>query len=220
VAADSGKKVSVLGAISDFVILILLLGGAGFGGYYYGIHQRLAPIENVPPGTPGAVTAATQPAVPAQTVAVKPAAVETAEPPAQTKKESAPDTTESPKVVDATKKTHGPKYWLASSGDDYTGYSITVSVNDHVVDNFFGPGKNVDVTRHVKSGDNKILFDAKALGDSYNKHKGDAEAALTVKLVSGPKIEEDFKPSDVLMAYTRNAAEEENFTDTKHFVKK
>ena len=50
----SGK--TILGAISDFIILVLMLGAAGFGGYFVGINQRLAPIELVPPGTPAAKT--------------------------------------------------------------------------------------------------------------------------------------------------------------------
>jgi hypothetical protein len=219
----SGNKVNVLGGISDFIILILLVGGAAFGGYYYGIHQQLAPIQNVPPGTPGAVTLAPTTPAPAET-AVKPAAAVQStqtEPAAETpaEKTASEETTEKAKPAE-TKSSHPLKYWLASSGDDYTGYSITVTVNGNTVDNFFGPGKNVDVTRHVKKGDNTILFDAKAMGDQYNKHKGDADAKLTVKLVSGPQIQENFKSSDVLLSYTRNSAEDQDFSDTKHFAKK
>jgi hypothetical protein len=54
--ADKITGKTVLGAISDFIILALLIGGAGFAGYYVGINQRLAPIQLVPPGSPAGKT--------------------------------------------------------------------------------------------------------------------------------------------------------------------
>ena len=110
------------------------------------------------------------------------------------------------------------KYWLSSSGVEYIGYSITVKVNGTAVDNFFGPGKNVDITRLVKKGTNTVVFDAKELGEQYNKHAGDDKAVLSVKIVSGPYIQENFSSKDVLLSYARNAAESETFNDTKTFV--
>jgi hypothetical protein len=219
---NTSGKVNVLGGISDFIILILLLAGAGFGGYYYGTHQQMAPVEKVPPGRPGAITAT--PAAPRviPTAAVSTATSPASAPPASTAEtaQSTPSAAPTSPASDSKQKSKPLKYWLASSGEDYTGYSITVSVNGNVVDNFFGPGKNVDVTRHVKAGDNTVLFDAKALGEQYNKHKGDAKADLTVELVCGPHIQDNYKKSDVLLSYTRNSAEDEDFSDTKHFAKK
>lgn len=189
-------------AMFDLLILGLLLGGAGFGGYFWGIHERLAPIQNVPPGTENAL--------PASAVSVAP--IKTESKPTEVKGDDSAAEKSPPKSK--------AKYWIASSGVDYTGYSITVKVNDTPVDNFFGPGKSVDVTRFVNQGDNEVNFEAKSLGEQYNKHKGDAASTLTVQLVSGPHIQENFKPSDVVLSYKRNASESEDFNDTKHFTAK
>lgn len=197
--AAKQKGGELVKAMLDLVILVLLLAGAGFGGYFWGLHERLAPIQEVPPGTPNAVAASTVPVVP-----TKPA----------TPFEKA-EVVEKPAV-----KTGKIKYWLASSGEEYIGYSITAKVNGSPVDSFFGPGKNVDVTRLVKSGDNEVTFEAKALGSQYNKHDGDAKSILTVQLVKGPHIQEEFKQSDVLVTYKRNATESEDFNNTEHFSAK
>jgi hypothetical protein len=115
-------------------------------------------------------------------------------------------------------KEHGPKkFWITSSGVDYIGYSITVRVNGTAVDSFFGPGKIVDITRLVKPGDNSLLFEAKEMGDQYNKHSGDAKSKLTLQLVSGLHISDSFKKSDVLLSFQRTAADTEDSTDTQHF---
>lgn len=188
-------------AIGDLLILGLLLAAAGFGGYFWGIHQQLAPILKVGAGTPGAVSAAPLP--PPQVPQTK----ETAK-------------AEDSKTTDSTSSEakHGKKkFWLSSSGVEYIGYSITVKVNDNPVDSFYGPGKNVDVTRYVKHGDNTVTFEAKALGDDYNKHPGDASSILTLNLVAGPSIREDFKKSDVLLSYKRTAAEDQDMSDSMHF---
>ncbi len=193
------KKGALVKGFFDFVILCLLLAAAGFGGYFWGLHERLAPVANVAPGTPNAIEAAMASITPA------PATTPNKISDAKTAQPSAPP-------ISAKKK-----YWLASSGVDYIGYSITVKVNDETVDAFFGPGKSIDITRFVKSGDNSVVFEAKALGEGYNKHPNDAQSQLVVKLISGPTIQESYKPSDVVCSYTRNAAESTDFADTKHF---
>jgi len=197
-------------AMLDLLILALLMGGSGFGGYFWGIHERLAPVQDVPPGTANALPPLIAPAkhdskhekadgkVLASAGAAKAGAHE----------------------LPAASARTALKYWISSSGVDYTGYSITVKVNDTPVDNFFGPGKTVDITRFVKSGDNEVAFEAKSLGAQYNKHSGDANAALTVQLVCGAHVQDDFKPSEVALTYTRNAAENEDFNDSKHFSAK
>ena len=43
--ADKITGKTVLGALSDFLIICLMVGGAGFGGYYVGMNQRLAPVR-------------------------------------------------------------------------------------------------------------------------------------------------------------------------------
>lgn len=193
-----GKGDDIKRALVDFIFVTLLVTGAGFGGYFYGTVQRLAPVQAVPPGTPGAL-----PPTAASTSTSSP-------PPAST------PTPQSATPASSTKKTPKTKYWLSSSGSDYIGYSITVKVNDDAVDNFFGPGKNLDITRFIKPGDNAVTFEAKALGADYNKHAGDAKSVLTVQVVRGPTIQEDFKESDVLLTYKRSAADSGDNSETLH----
>lgn len=222
------KKVNILGAISDLIILILLCAGSAYGGYWYANKQK--PPEPVKQKTeaaaPQVLPPVPPPVKPRPTVDETGKKVETSEESKESKEKkedhvvAVADKVDKTAKADAAKKPQTKKYWLASSGEEYTGYSITVTVNGTPVDNFFGPGKMVDVTRHVKAGDNAVLFDAKELGEQYNKHKDHEDAVLTVKLVSGPQVQENFKPTDVLISYSRNAAETTDFNDTKHFQKK
>jgi hypothetical protein len=218
----AGKKGnSFVRALVDLFILVLLLAGAGAFGYWFGTQQRMAPVELVPPGTAGAKSADGAPA-PAP-AAKEPAAVA---PVTSRSTASASDSQESPEPAAAPApkpskpaKGHGKlKYWLMSTGSDYVGYSITVSVNGTSVDNFFGPGKTVDITRLVKKGTNDIAFDAQALEEKYNQHKGDQNYKLTVVLVGSPSVSENYKPDEVLLTYRRTAADSQNFNDTMHFV--
>ena len=196
--SEPGKGDEIKRALVDFVFVSLLVVGAGFGGYYYGIAQRLAPVQTVPAGAPGGAPATT--VAPASGTATKPE----------------PQSTTVVKPAAADKKA-ASKYWISSSGSDYVGYSITVKVNDDTVDNFFGPGKNFDVTKLVKPGDNTVSFEAKALGADYNKHAGDSKSILTVQLVHGPFIQENYKESDVLLSYKRSAADSGDNSATMHF---
>lgn len=207
----SPKKSDFVRAFLDLLILGLLLVAACFGGYWWGLHERLAPIETVAPGTPGAIT---------QSQLAERQSSQTARPGDASATESPPGEKKQQDMTSDKPARSSSKYWLVSSGTDYTGYSITVSVNGDQVDNFFGPGKIVDITSHVKSGDNTITFDAKQLGEQYNRHSGESKSILSVKLVSGSKISEDFKPSDVALSYSRNAAESKDFNDTMHFTAK
>jgi hypothetical protein len=224
---DKPKRMNILGALGDFTILVLLVGGAGLGGYYIGINQRLAPIQYVYPGTPGAVPLSQVFDSPqANTVAIdssKTAAATATDKPADVAK--APATTAPAIAVKTPAKTSTPskqsKFWLTSSGvDNYNGYSITVKVNGETVDNFFGSGKTIDVTKFVKKGSNSLEFDCKYMGDDYNKHKGDKSAALTVQLVTGPSIREDYPQSAVLLSCKRDASETENISEKKTFTSK
>lgn len=209
VNAAKKKGQELVKALLDLVILALLLAGAGFGGYFWGLHERLAPIQEVPPGTANAI----QPTAVAATPSPAPAAAS-----APIKTVTEPTRSQSASVAPA--KPGKMKYWISSSGEEYIGYSITAKVNDNAVDSFFGPGKNVDVTRYIKDGDNSVTFEAKALGDQYNKHDGDAKSILTLQLVKGPKMQEEFKSSDVITTYKRNATESEDFNDSVHFTAK
>lgn len=200
VNAAKKKGQELVKALLDLVILALLLAGAGFGGYFWGLHERLAPIQEVPPGTANAI---------------QPAGVAAAAPVKTVTEPTKPDS-----ALAAPAKPGKMKYWISSSGEEYIGYSITAKVNGNAVDSFFGPGKNVDVTRYIKEGDNSVTFEAKALGEQYNKHDGDAKSILTLQLVRGPKVQEEFKSSDVITTYKRNATESEDFNDSVHFTAK
>jgi hypothetical protein len=218
-APTTGKKGNgFLRALGDLGILALLLLGAGAGGYFWGIHQQLAPVEKVGPGTPGAITSSGSTLPPPKSV-TKVAAKESGETDSTTKSSKTTEQASSSSTASEENNTGSRKYWISSSGADYTGYSITVKVNDNAVDNFFGPGKNVDITRMVKSGDNSVVFDAKELGEQYNKHMGDANSVLTLQVVSGPHVTDSFKKSDVLLGYSRTAAQTDDATATKTFTK-
>ncbi len=198
-------------AMLDLLILALLVGGAGFGGYFLGIHERLAPVQNVPPGTANAIPPPIAPTLPAKVEENAPAP----------KPNRDADKTAADEQQPVKSGAKSPlKYWISSSGADYTGYSITVKINDTPVDNFFGPGKNVDITRFVKKGDNEVNFECKALGEQYNKHPGDAASELVVQLVAGPHVQDDFKAAAVVLTYKRNASESEDINETKHFAAK
>lgn len=239
---SKGKGPNVLGALMDFLILVLLIGGAGFGGYYWGTTQRMAPVQMVPAGTPGAISAdKTQVSPPtsnfkpegtgtkagpsATSISVtgdtKTAASTTTTPATSTATTPTPTSSSDTKSgqTEAAKKKGPNKYWVVSSGTDYTGYNITVKVNGTPVDAFFGPGKTMNVTHLVKQGENDITFEAKNMGAKYNRHKGDEKAELILQLVSGPVVQEEFDKSAVLATYKRNASETEDFSDTEHFVK-
>jgi hypothetical protein len=205
------KGGDVVRALIDLVILALLVCGAAFGGYWYGIHERLAPVQAVAPGTPGALPPTAVLPIPGQPAATTTATSKTATPAAST------TTTTTAAAPVATSNPRHNKFWITSSGADKIGYVVTVKVNDTAVDNFFAPGKTIDITRLIRHGENEITFEAKKT-EGYQKHAGDKNKQLIIQLVSGPKVQEEFKPSDVLATYKRNAAEtEEEYTDTKTF---
>lgn len=196
-------------AFMDFIFVVLLLIAAGFGGYTFGIAQKLGPITFVGPGTPGALPPLPSSSTPTATTA--PATT----PASSTTASSATSTSTSAPSTPA--KNAKMKYWLTSSGEEYVGYSITVKVNSETVDNFFGPGKTVNISRFIKPGKNGVTFEAKLLGPEYNKHQGDQGAVLVVQVVKGPEVKEDFKPSDVVAAFQKSATDNGDQTETKHF---
>lgn len=223
---------TIQGAMVDLFVLALMLAAAGFGGYFWGTHQKLAVVDLVPPGTPGAREAVSQTAgtkAPAATSSASAAATTSTTTPSggsanngSGSTDSAADnaassaSTSTPKP--AAKHTGKLKYWVSSSGTRLIGYAVSVTVNGQPVDNFFAPGKQVDITDLVKKGKNSVDFDAKVLEDKFNQHKGDETAVMTVSIDCGPAISESVKPADVLVSYKRNAAETENYTDQKSFT--
>lgn len=220
---DKPKRLNILGALGDFMILVLLIAGAGFAGYYVGLNQRLAPVQYVWPGTPGAVPIdqILGPQAATATVVSKDSASPTVTPAAPATNPSAVKPATPPAAPAAKRKT---KFWLCSTGaDDYVGYSITAKVNGVAVDNFFSAGKTIDISKHVKKGSNKLELECKNLGDDYNNHKDDknaSRAVLTVQLVSGPSVRDDYPQSAVLYTVKRNAAETTDFNEEKTFESK
>jgi hypothetical protein len=207
------KENTILKALGDLLILCLLLAGAGFGGYFWGIQQQLAPVKKVPPGTPGAISL-----MPPKNAAASTASSDSDSKQNQADKVESDAVETAPSAQAATHHSQNKrKFWITSTGLDYIGYSITVKVNDTPVDNFFGPGKSVDITRLVKHGQNTVECEAKELGEQYNKHAGDANANLTLRVVSGPNITDSFKSKDVLLTYKRTADQTDDATDTLHF---
>ncbi|MBK9617637.1 MAG: hypothetical protein IPO31_00455 [Candidatus Obscuribacter sp.] len=256
--AENLSKKTLVGAFFDFIILVLLVGAAGFGGYFWGINQKLAPIQMVAPGTPGAVSATGfvipgLPKIGGSTTAANAATsagnsahggngansakssgndAAAGSGNTQSSSSSSSDagsgTANSSSAAESAKSDNGDtaapatkgkvKYWLTSSGADYCGYSITVQVNGQSVDSFFGPDKLVDITRLVHKGQNTLQMEAKYLGEQYNKHPGDKNYKLTIKLVKGPHVQDDYQAKDVLTSYTRNAGETQDVNDTLEFV--
>ncbi len=245
------KGLNVLGAISDMIVFVLLVGGAAFVGYFIGINQRLAPVEIVPPGTIEAIKQAVErttntqlgAVAPTQTSpmpAVAPVPLPAAEPArpsiatkpdekARSKEDSSKPTTQqknskadSKSLKDKNKSAASAstkkKFWIASSGNDYIGSSVTVTVNGRPVDSFFGPGKLLDVSSLVKKGNNVVTFVSRSLDDDYNLHLGDDKFALTLKLVSGPVVSEAFNSSEVLLSFRRSAAESEDGSKSMDFA--
>jgi len=225
---DKPKRLNILGALGDFTILVLLIAGAGFGGYYIGLNQRLAPVQYVWPGTPGAVPIdqILGPQAATETVGgsdTKASAASPASTPSATPAAAKPATAVATPVAAQTAK-RKTKFWLCSTGaDDYVGYSITAKINGVAVDNFFSAGKTIDISKHVKKGSNKLELECKNLGDDYNNHKDDqnaSKAVLTVQLVSGPSVRDDYPQSAVLFTVKRNASETQDFNEEKTFESK
>jgi hypothetical protein len=208
-SAIANAGTGIARAIGDLLLLLLMLGASGGAGYWFGTIQRMAPVQMVGAGTPGATTSTPN------TVAAKPGG----KPEASEEEQPEETVTVSPTPAPSPAKKHGKKYWIASSGSDYIGYSIKVAVNDQDVDNFFAPGKAVDITRLLKKGDNSITFNAQVLEEKFNAHKGDDSKKLILNLISGPTIQENYKPGDVVLSYQRNAAQTDNDTQSMKFTK-
>lgn len=58
-APSKKKSGGPMDTFKGFLIFALLIVCAGAGGYFFGTMQKFAPIENVPPGTQGAVSSTT-----------------------------------------------------------------------------------------------------------------------------------------------------------------
>lgn len=279
--AAEKKKLNVVGGLTDLLLFVMLVGGAGFGGYFIGINQKLAPVQMVPPGTveaieyiaeraaglrggggaPGQTSSPDQSLSPGTAVPLSPLPtnpsslpIEKSEPVEKSKVEesktdvSATDRPAAETLSAATKSAESKKqdqpakqdkkaakaaktataagaavkkkYWVASSGSEYIGSSVTVVLNGQPVDNFFGPGKLIDVSRFVKKGPNRITFDSKVLDDEYNQHLGNSKFDLTLKLVSGTNVREDHDANSVLVSFKRTAADLEDSSNTLDFTAK
>ena len=180
--------------LKGVAILVLLVVGAGFGGYFYGTYQKFAPIQNVAPGTPGAIEHA-----PASTAT----------------------TSSSTATVSSSSSSLKKKYWIHCSGDQHVGYAITVFVNGQLADKFFAPGRDVDITNWVKPGENQVTFQSSVLPESMNEHNGQDNYYLTLSIVNGQTIVPNPSESDVLLNYKRTsheASDNKAFNDTLTFL--
>jgi hypothetical protein len=187
-SGPDGKGGGAAATAKGILILLLLIIGAGAGGYFFGTFQKFAPIQNVPPGTAGAVDQST---VAAQTAAQAPAV---------------------PGLGSNLKK----RYWLQSSGYDKIGYAITVVVNGQSVAQINTPDRQIDITRFVKVGDNQVTFQSKLLPEGMREHKGNGSYTMSVKICSGMTLGQS--GADELLTYTRNAAEFEDHNDAMNFL--
>lgn len=109
------------------------------------------------------------------------------------------------------------KYWLATNGYDHVGYSIKVLLNGQEAGQFFTDGREQDVTKFVKQGENTITFDAKVLPEGMREHAGQSAYYLTVHLYSGNVVGTN-SGRDEILKYTRNASEFDNHNDTMTFI--
>lgn len=182
------KKAGGMAAFKGFLIFLLLLVGAGAGGYFFGTYQKFAPLQYVAPGTPGAVSESATASQPASSTAV-------------------------PAASSGQLKN---KYWISSSGYERVGYSISVFVNGQLVDKIFTPDKKVEITRLVRPGENSIRFEAKCLPPSMNEHRGSDYYHLTLGVQSGSYLEDP--KANTLLNYKRNSAETQDYDDTLSFV--
>lgn len=177
---------SVLQGILVMLVLLLCSGGLGFA---VGYTQQFAPIEKVPPGTPGATGGGMQSASSGTDV-------------------SGTSTTSAPQL----KKS----YWISTRGHERAGYSIKVFINDQEVGSYQTPDRTDDITKYVHSGDNKVRFVAKALpAGNRQDYNG---AYLTVEINKGEKYSSNgYKNPEKLVEYSRKITETQDFDDSMDF---
>ena len=224
---EEKKRLNLIGAVSDLLIFVLLVGGAGFFGYFIGINQKLAPVQVVAPGTLEAIASLKELAGGKKKETVSTVKKEAkVKAPEKTLPKQEPAKKPSAKKEKPKKKALNKvdvknlKYWIASVGDQYIGSSVKVLVNGRPVDIFFSPGKLVNITDHIHKGNNQIRFEANVLADEYNQHLGNNKYALTLNIVSGKTVSEDYNREAVLVSYKRTGADIENDTTTLGFKAK
>lgn len=180
--------------IKGFLILVLLLVGAGAGGYFFGTQQQFAPVRKSqsPDG----------------------AATSTLSSTTSTQSTTQSQGTQSTQTTSYNLKN---KYWIQAQGDDHVGYAISVKVNDQLADKFFSPGKKTEITRLVKPGENQISFEAKLLPEGMREHAGMSNYELKLRVMSGPSVDATQDTTE-LLNYSRNAAENKDFNDSMSFV--
>ncbi|MBY0546324.1 MAG: hypothetical protein K2W95_03480 [Candidatus Obscuribacterales bacterium] len=177
---------SVLQGILVMLVLLLCSGGLGFA---VGYTQQFAPVEKVPPGTPGAVSGGAV-SVPSSTDV------------------SGTSTASAPQLKKA--------YWIATSGFERAGYAIKVYINDQEVGSYQTPARIDDITKYVHVGDNKVRFVAKALpAGNRQEYSG---AHLTIAINQGEKYSSTgYKNPEKLVEYERKITETQDFDDTMDF---
>jgi len=203
--------------LKGLAILVLLIVAAGTGGYFYGTQQRFAPVEKVAPGTLGAVEEAAAP----NPIAHAPSESGTTTGAAGEANAQSNGFFGFHLFGDGEKKKAAPltkKYWLHSVGASHVGYVLTASVNGTQVAKFTGPGQSQDITALVRTGENQIAFQAKALPGEMNEHKGDAASALSIQVIANDGIDKQYTDNDVLLKYGRSGADTGDYSNSLKFV--
>ncbi|MBX9667656.1 MAG: hypothetical protein K2X93_08570 [Candidatus Obscuribacterales bacterium] len=177
-ASKGEKRGNAAQGFLVIMVLLLATGGAGFG---IGYTQKFVPIEMVAPDTastasssithPSTVQPSTAPSLPAQSSSAT---------------DSQICNTGSGANSSSTPISLKKSYWIHTKGWDRAGYAINVFINNKSVGTFSTIDRLDDVTKLVKSGNNKIRFEAKALPESNrNDYTG---AFFTVTLNQGTKF--------------------------------
>jgi hypothetical protein len=109
------------------------------------------------------------------------------------------------------------RYWIHTKGYERAGYTITVAINGQTVDKFYKPDVDVDVTKFIHPGKNLIAFDAKSL--PLDQRQDNQSAYLTIELRSAEKKDQEnaFEGGDILVEYTREVVDTQDFNDKKEF---
>ncbi len=107
-------------------------------------------------------------------------------------------------------------YWLHTKGWDRAGYITTVIVNGLRVGRFSKPDVDVDITKLVRIGRNKVVFASQA--QSADRRNDNSAASLTIQLKSVAKNGgEKFKGGDTLFEYTRLVTDTDDCGDATEF---
>ncbi|HEY9870000.1 MAG TPA: hypothetical protein V6D08_12615 [Candidatus Obscuribacterales bacterium] len=108
-------------------------------------------------------------------------------------------------------------YWIHSRGYERAGYTIGVSINGQPVGKFYKPETDVDVTRYIHPGRNTIVFEAKSMPLDQRTDNSAANFTLELRSAERTDKENQLRGGDVLLDYTRQVTDTEDFKDQREF---